>query len=51
MQVDLVQFLLKNPMAFFTEIEKKFKICTGYQKTFDNLNSLEKEEQSCVNVP
>ena len=32
MQVELVQFLLKNPMAFFTEIEKKIQNLYGIPK-------------------
>ena len=35
---------MKLPMAFFTELEKKFLIYTDTQKTPISQNNLEKEE-------
>ena len=37
---------IKITMVFFTEIEKKSKICTEPQKTPNNHSNLEKEKQS-----
>ena len=43
-------FPIKQPMAFFTELEqKKFTICMEIQKTLNSQSNLEKEKQSWRN--
>ena len=43
--------LMKLPMAFFKELEKKFTIYMETQKTPNSQGSLEKEERSWRNPP
>ena len=40
------EILIKLPMAFFTELEKKFYNCMETQKTMNIQNNLEKDKQN-----